>query len=109
VNLARFRRPKATCSLSYAEYRPNKNIAERGTARATVKMVMEESAYKRMSCLLPRGLCLKSDTTFTLSPNHFPTSPSAPSLTQYRWRILVQMPQRLPRNGGGKKGKITDP
>jgi hypothetical protein len=27
VKLARFRRPKAACSLSYVEYRPNKNAA----------------------------------------------------------------------------------
>jgi hypothetical protein len=24
----RFRRPKAACSLSYVEYRPNKNVAK---------------------------------------------------------------------------------
>jgi hypothetical protein len=34
VKLARFRRPKAACFLSYVKYRPNKNTAIRKIGHA---------------------------------------------------------------------------
>jgi hypothetical protein len=63
---------------------------EKGTAQATIQMVMGQSDQKRNK-LSSSQRTVPEDTTFTLSHNQFPTSPSVPTLTQYRCMLTISM------------------